>query len=293
MSTARLVLIAACSLAAVGCRSSEPAEATRCDAGHARALQAELEQLCPIGLMSAEAAVPLAPWQPEPTVVPHDALRIEVGPSGVRVGHMRLNDIRDLHGRLVLDRELAASLGRGPLEWVLVIDKATSRGDVHAVAKGLVDAGERKGRVMLATSAVPDIPMPRDPKKLSELVANIAAEDPSQRATLLADAISRALPPCPQLVDAFGSVAALAARDKCSTLAQGFSQGLVACGCPKEDELLTLFYALAVGGDPPTRLNAAVRLTLDPEGESPPGTTWGGMVSEMQAGDLEAFWVAG
>jgi hypothetical protein len=291
MSIARFALIAACSLA-LGCRSSDSEEAARCDAGHARALQAELEQLCPIGLMSAEATVPLAPWEPEPTQVPHDALRIEVGPSGVRVGHVALNDVRELSGRLVLDRELAASLGRGPLEWVLVIDEATSRGDVHAVAKGLVEAGQRKGRVMLATTAVPDIPKPRDPKKLSELVADVAAKEPSQRATLLAAAISRALPPCPQLVEAFGSVAALPARDKCSSLAQGFSQGLVACGCPKEDELLTLFYALAVGSDPPTRLNAAVPLTLDPEGEPRPGTTWGDMVSKMQAGDFEAFWVA-
>jgi hypothetical protein len=296
MSIARhLVMIAACSSAAMGCRSKaeESQEAAaQCDAAHARALQAELEPLCPIGLMVADATVPLAPWNPEPTPEPYGALRIEVSPGGVRLGGSPLGNVDELRGRLTLDRELANSLGRGPLQWVLVIDQATSHRDLQGVVQALVHAGERKGLVLLATAAVPELPKPRDPAKLEALMAKISTPEPSERAARLAEAISSAMPPCAQLTEAFASVAALAAEDKCSRLAQGFAQGLVACDCPKEDELLTLFYALAVGGQPPTRLSATVSITLDPEAPPRPGRTWGDITGQMQASDFERFWLA-
>jgi hypothetical protein len=299
MSIARLIVLiaASSSLVVLGCRSkaqekADDGQAAQCDAAHARALRAELEPLCSIGRISADPAVPLAPWDPEPTPVPHDARRIELGPDGVKLEGSRLGDMDELRGRLVVDRELASSLGRGSVPWVLIIDRATAHRDLRALAQALVHAGERTGLVMLATSAGPRIPEPRDPAKLSALMAKVSTLEPSERAMRLAEAISNAMPPCPPLVEAFSSVAALSAEERCPHLAEGFAQGLVACDCPKEDELLTLFYALAVGGEPPSRLSVLVPITLDPEAAPRSGTSWGDIVGNMQASDFEGFWLA-
>src|SRR5690606_13266322 len=109
----------------------------------------------------------------------------------------------------------------------------------------------------------------------------IGTADPSQRATLLAREIEQAMPPCPAMTKPFGAVAAATPTDRCPMLARGFSEGLVACKCAKEDEMLTLVYAIAVGLTPPERLTTVVPVTLDPSATPLPGATWAEVVAAL------------
>jgi hypothetical protein len=268
-----------------------------CDAAHAKALEQELLAQCALSDRVLMTEVPAAPWKPSPSAAPEDVLRLELGPAGVVLGWGPPMPVAELPSRLAQEREQAAVMaeakGRPRRDgWVLLIASATPRADVAAVLKGLAEAELRQGHLQLATDATGPLPVPRDAKLLADVKARVSAEDPSQRAMLLAQEIEQTMPPCPALVQTFSNVATVDAEQRCPLLARGISEGLVSCGCAKEDTMMTLFYAVSMGLEPPTRLAAAVAVTLDPAAAPRPGATWAAVVAGLDEAALAGLWVS-
>lgn len=276
--------------AAVEAKAAPEPTAGTCDAAHGAVVEKEMLTWCALSDMGISPDVPLAPWKPAPTDRPTDG-RIELRPGGLQVGWGRSAKADELVELLAAERETATMVGRTVDGWSLTIGADTPRAEVAAVVKTLSDADQRTGTVVLSVEPTAPVPQPRDPARLAALDAKIGGVDPSQRATLLAKEIEQAMPPCPGMAKAFSAVAMAAPDQRCPLLARGISEGLVGCGCPKEDEMLTLIYGVSLGSKPPERLAVAVPATLDPAATPRPGATWGEIVAGLDEAALQALWV--
>lgn len=259
-----------------------------------QAMEQELLAACAISDQVLKVDVPFTPWKSAPSSAPVDALWLELSPKGVVVGWGPPRQLTDFEERLLAERDHASMTpgSRGPLSWVLAIDGSTSRSDVAAVLSVLSDANLHQGWLQLATTSMGTIPKPRDPKQLADLAARMPADDPSQRAPFLAKEIERAMPRCPGARKAFDAVAVAAPEQRCELLARGVAAGLVGCGCPKVDSMMTLLYAISVGTEPPKRLGVAAPTTLEPKAKSRPGATWTDVVESLPEEALSALWLS-
>lgn len=268
-----------------------------CDAAHAKVLEQELMAQCDVYDVVLALDVPAAPWKPAPSAAPDEALPLEVSPAGVVVFTGEPVPMADLSARLAEGIEkntmLAEAQGKAPTSaWVLTLASTTPRAEVATVLKALADAGLRWGYLRLGAAAATPLPQPRDPKQLAELAARVADADVSEKAVRLAREAEAVMPPCPGLEQGFSNAATNAPEDRCRVLARDLSAGLVSCGCPKEDVVMTLTYALMVGLEPPTRLGAAVPVTLDPAAPPRMGATWADVVAGLDQAALAGLWVS-
>lgn len=268
-----------------------------CDAAHAKALEQELVAQCDVYDVVLALDVPAAPWKPAPSAAPTEALPLEVSPAGVVVFTGEPVPMADLAAHLAEGIEkntaLAEALGKPPTSaWVLTLASATPRAEVATVMKVLADAGLREGYLRLGAEATAPLPQPRDPKQLAELAARVAHADVSEKAVRLAREAEAAMPPCPALEQGFSNAATNDPEDRCRVLARDLSAGLVHCGCPKEDVVMTLVYALMVGLEPPKQVGAAVPVTLDPAAPARTGATWAEVVAGLDQGALAKLWVS-
>lgn len=261
-----------------------------CDEAHGKDVQKEMLAWCELSEKVADDQIPLAPWKATPADKPLDA-RIEVRPGGLSTRWGTETDLIDLPSVLEGERETARARGVTVQGWSLVIEGDTPRSEVAAVLQTLANAGQTKGSVVLTVEPVGEVPQPRDPKRLAALDAEVGQADPSQKAALLAKEIESAMPPCAGMTEAFRAVATAPANERCSVLARGLSKGLVSCGCPNEDEMLTLVYGVSMGFEPPTRLSAVVPVTIDPSAKPRAGATWGEIVAGMDEAAMKALWV--
>jgi hypothetical protein len=292
---------------AVGCERSPAPSASgkepvnepvaRCDAAHAKVLEQELLAQCAISEQVLSADVPAAPWSPAPSTPPDDALRIELGPAGMTLGHRPPVPVAALSAALAEQREQATARaelsGRpAPAGWLLTLDGTTPRADVATILRDLSDAGLLAGHLQLATEPTGPLPMPRNPEQLAGLARRIPRHDASTKATFLAQEIEQAMPPCPALYQSFSTAAMLEPESRCSVLARGIAEGLVSCGCPQEDAMMTWMYAITVGLEPPRRLGVAVPVTLDPAAAPRAGATWAEVVAGLDEAALATLWVS-
>lgn len=268
----------------------EAAPGGTCDEAHGKAVEKEMLAWCELSEKVADDEIPLAPWKPAPTDKPANG-RIEVRPGGVSVGWGRDTSLADLPGMLEEERGMAKMRGETVTGWSLTIGGDTPRAEVAAVLKTLADAGQPKGTVVLTVEPPGEVPQPRDPKRLEGINEKVGTADPSQRAVLLAKEIQTAMPPCPGMTKAFSAVATAAPDQRCPLLARGLSEGLVSCGCPKEDEILTLVYAISMGFTPPKRLSTVVPVTIEPTAEPRAGATWAEIVAGADEAAFTALWV--
>jgi hypothetical protein len=269
-------------------RSDGDAEA--CDDAHREALQKELSSHCRFSDKQPRVDVPLAPFDATPAAVPN-AERIEVRDGEVRIGWGEATSVEDLVEHLVMAKEMTHVRGEPFQGWVLAIASDVPTTQVSAVLRALHAGGHREGRLVLAVAPSDPVPGPRDPKRLQALAAEVTDLDPSARATAIAKTISEAMPPCPAMIEAFSAVAMVQPADRCSVLARGLSKGLVSCGCPKEDDIVTLVYGINVGLTPPTRLTALIETTLDPDAVPRTGSTWGEVVAGLDPDAMAHLWL--
>ncbi|MCA9705632.1 MAG: hypothetical protein KDK70_07285 [Myxococcales bacterium] len=271
-------------------RSAGEGEAAgACDQAHGKAIEQEMLAWCALSEKVAPEGLPVAPWKPAAANKPRRGI-IDVRPSVLQVGWEQVEASQVLD-RLAQDRQRAETMGETHPGWSLVILGDTPRAEVAAVLKALADGEQRVGSLMLGVEATEPVPAPRDPKRLAALHAKLDGADPSQRAATLAQEIQAAMPPCPGMTNAFSAVAAAAPDQRCPLLARGLSEGLVGCKCPKEDEMLTLIYAISLGSTPPGRLTAMVPVTLDPAAPPRPGATWAEVVAGLDEAALGSLWI--
>ncbi len=263
-----------------------------CDDARSKALRAELAALCPIGDQTLDVEVPLAPWKSGPVSPPFDAVELQVTAKGVVVGWGDPVPEGQLSMRLREEVERAVAFGRPPPGWVLAIAADAPRAEVARALAGLVHSEQKSGHVVFATTDVGTIPPPRDPAVLAKLATMLDELPPDQRSTIMAREIQQSMPPCAPVEKAFGAVAAASVDQRCSLLAVGIAEGLVSCGCPDADQLLTQIYAVTAGTKVPERLAVAVPVTIDPTATSRAGATWGAMVEGIDQTALETLWVA-
>ncbi|MEM7156254.1 MAG: hypothetical protein AAF799_25600 [Myxococcota bacterium] len=261
-----------------------------CDEAHGKDVYEEMIAWCELSEKVADDQIPLAPWKPAPADKPLDA-RIEVRPGGVSTRWGSETALADLPSVLEEERDLAKRRGRTVQGWSLIIGGDTPRAEVAAVLETLANSGQKTGSVVLTVEPTGEVPQPRDPKRLAALNAKVGSADPSQKASLLANEVQSAMPPCPGMTEAFRAVATAPANERCTVLARGLSQGLVSCGCPKEDEMLTLVYGISMGFEPPKRLTTTVPTTIDPAATPRAGATWGEIVAGMDEAAMKTLWV--
>lgn len=300
----------ALSLLAIACNRSDSSPPTdskasptgeagaACDAAHAKALEQELVSLCDLGELVSTIDAPSAPWKPSLVAPPQGAMRIDVTPEGVVVGWGAPVPVAELRGHLVEGLEMNAMLNQskgvnGAGTWLLSMAKDTPRAQVSAVLQALVDVGQPRGYVRLTAETATPLPVPRDPKQLAELDAQLAKQDASNKAVFLAREIERAAATCPEFEEAFESVAADDPATRCHGLARSLASGIQRCGCAEESVMMTFFYALTVGSKPPVRLTTAPGVTLDAQSTTPRhGATWAEIVAGLDEPALTGLWVS-
>lgn len=267
-----------------------------CDAAAGKLIEQELLAGCGISAQVLRIEAPIAPWTADPSAPPEETIRLEVTTKGTAVGWGAPVPAAQLPARLTeameRSKQRAEATGKAAPGWGLVIAGDVTRADVAAVFQALVDTGQTKGHLLLATEQLGTPPVPRKPEVLAALHARVSEADPSQRATILAKELERKMPPCDGVKKTFATVATVAADQRCPILARGISEGLVACGCPDADELLTLIYGVTVDTQPLQRLSVASPVTLDPGAASRPGETWAKVVAGLDQAALGALWVA-
>lgn len=266
------------------------ANAGSCNEAHAKEIGAEMLSWCALGDKGISPDVPLAPWKPAPSDKPTDG-RVELRPGGLQVGWGTEIGAGELVARLKAERETVEGQGRTMDGWSLTIGAETPRAEVAAVFRALAEGEMRAGTVVLSVEPTGPIPQPRDAARLAEVDAKVSGVEPSQRAVVFAQEIQQAMPPCPAMADAFAVVANASAQQRCALLARELSKGIVSCGCPKEDEVLTLVYGVSLGSKPPERLATVVPVTLDPAAPPRAGGTWGEIVAGLDEAATKALWV--
>jgi len=277
--------------------TSPTAEAGGCDTAHGKTLEQELLAQCAVTPQVLELDVPPLPWKAAPSAMPDDALRIDVGPQGLKLGGWGDPvSFTELPARFAGERErvieMAVANGRPrPADWVLSIEANTTRLGVAVVLQTLVDAGLPSGQLRLATDPTEPLPVPRDPKLLAELATKLNTAEPGQKAMLFADELQKVMPACPAAEKAFSVAATDDPAERCAMLARDLSKALVGCGCAKELEIMTLLYAISVSPEPPTRLGTSVTVMLDPTAEPLPGETWSQVVANLDEAKLAKLWV--
>lgn len=276
--------------------AGEAGAAKACGDAAGKAIEQEMLAGCGISAQVLRVEVPMAPWSASASAPPEETIRLELTREGTMVGWDRPVEAAQvaahLTEKLKQARQMAEMTGKPVPGWGLAIAGDVPRAEVAAVFQALVDAGHAKGHLLLATKDVGTLPAPRQPEALAKMHARVDGVDPSQRATLLAKEIEQKMPPCPGVKKTFSAVATAAPDQRCPLMAKGVSEGLVACGCPDADELLTLLYGVSVGTEPPDRLSVASGVTLDPGAASRPGETWAQVVAGLDPAALGALWVA-
>lgn len=214
-------------------------------------------------------------------------------PEGVAVGGRSATaSDAGLAEQITAEREAPTGYGEPARDWVLSIAADVPRARVASTLKALADSGHPRGHLLLATTQIGEIPAPRDPARLAALAGKLEGLDPSERAVFMAKEIQASMPACAGVQKAFSAVAAAAADQRCPLLAVGIAEGLVECGCPDADALLTQLYAMSLGMSRPERLAVTVPVVVDPEAPSRPGQTWGEVVGALDdAAAFTALWV--
>lgn len=266
------------------------ANAGSCNEAHAKEIGAEMLSWCALSDKGISPEVPLAPWKPAPADKPTDG-RVELRPGGLQVGWGTEIGTGELVDRLKVERERVAMQGRTMDGWSMTIGAETPRAEVAAVFRALAEGEMRTGTVVLSVEPPGPIPQPRDAERLAAIDAKVSGADPSQRAVIMARELEGAMPKCPAMIEAFSVVANASAEQRCALLARALSEGIVSCGCPDEDEILTLVYGASLGTKPPERLATTVAVTLDPAAPPRAGGTWGEIVAGLDEAATKALWV--
>ncbi|MEM7155799.1 MAG: hypothetical protein AAF799_23310 [Myxococcota bacterium] len=272
------------------------AKPDHCDAAYGKTLEAEMQAWCPLNEKVLTIDVPDAPWPSEPAALSRTLLPLEMTKAGVVVGWGPPGPVSGVATRMAeFSRGQSAAVAHGAepqAGWGLRIAGDVARADVAVLMQALVDAKQPKVELALATPMTGEPPKPRDAALLTELGGRITAKDVGTRTMVLAKEMAGRMPPCPELQESFNSAATVPPEKRCGMLAQGFANGLVQCGCQKEDEVLTLLFGLTLGLEPPTRLGTVAEATLDPAGPSRAGATWAEIVAGLDQAALANLWVA-
>ncbi len=265
------------------------AAAPACGPQRGKAIEQEILALCELSPKVLRHSVATAPWSPRPSDIP-DGVALIVRPGAVVVGWGDPVPLASVGSKLAHALESRTFSGQVDVSWVLSIDGQTPRAEVAELFAVLVDAGRAKGRLVLATKPTTPLPQPRDPKRLAALAATLREGDSAMRATILAKTIEQALP-CGELKQTFSALASAKPELRCQLMARGISEGLVDCGCPPDDELLTLIYGVTVDASPPENLGIALPLTLNPTVASRRGATWADVVAGFGPAAVKGLWL--
>ena len=267
-----------------------------CDAAYGKKIQAEVMTWCPLSEQVLSVDVPAAPWPSKPAPLSRALLPLELTTAGAVLGWGPPGPISGVATRIAeFQRGQATAVAHGAEPqggWGLKIAKDVSRADVAALMQALVDAGQTRVELSLATPFEGEPPQPRDPALLAELGGRINGRDIGTRTMQMAKEMAERMPPCPELQESFNSAATVPPDERCALLAEGFGGGLTKCDCQKEDEILTVLFGLTVGLEAPTQLSTTAAATLDPSATSRPGATWAEIVAGLDQAALANLWVA-
>jgi len=259
----------------------------KCEVNQGDAIEAGMLAWCASVDRDARIAAPPAPWKTTVTHPPVDAVLIELTPGAVSVERNQSVPTAELAGQL---KENWTEAGT----WALAIAGDVPRADVSVVLKTLADSGHPKGFVLLAHK---DEVKPLDWQNsthgavMSEIHETVSDAPADKRVDVLRAEIQKRAPACFSIYDIAKSFEANPPppHQECRATARAVTNHLVACGCPKESDMLAAI--INPGGSSSELPPVAAPATIDTGAAAPKGATWTEIVAGLSTASLGTLWV--
>jgi hypothetical protein len=211
-----------------------------------------------------DAAKREMPWAPV----------INISPDKMVVGYHQTN-IEGLVEMLAMEMETSSRKRPPPGTVYVAIDKATPWSRIAPIGPPLLAAGYSHLILLFG--------VPVANAKPSAIDTELAGKDPAERATFLAQRMTKTIASCRPMQKVFGSVASVEGDQKTPILFQGIREALPACGCSLNMTELRDELVAAV------RTAVSIRVldvTLAPDGAElafSAGESWGDIATKISA----------
>ena len=263
--------------------STKPAVDPICQA---EPLQSELASFCEFDLGVPPIDLPKVAW----TAEPYHPLATRV----ILLDNRGLTD-PERAGTVSIASWLADPPRRipEPGEMVFAIAADVPAATVAELLTGLAAAGRKQIRMLVHVGDARPIPQPRDGKRLADM-REALPDVANERVVFAAQAVQSYAETCPPVAGVFPQLVQVSPGDRCAKLAELGSKAIVACGCTKLDEIMTLLYALTVGFDVPRGRAAAVLVEIDPAATitANADASWGELAAaSFESAALHRLWI--
>ncbi len=259
----------------------------KCKANQADAIEAGMLEWCASVDRDTRIAAPPTPWETTLKHPPVDAVLIELTPGAVSVEREQSVSTAELAGQLNENWTEAGT-------WALAIAGDVPRADVSTVLKTLADSGHPKGFILLGHKE-PVEPLDWQNSThgavLSEIHEIVSDAPADKRVDILRAEIQKRAPACFSIYDIAKGFEANPPppHQECRATARVVTKHLVACGCPKESDMLASI--INPGGSNSNLPPVAAPATIDTGAAAPKGATWAEIVAGLSKAGLGTLWV--